>query len=497
MTVPATARATGAIAAVGGGGGGPRVLVLDAGTSSVRAVVVDGDGHVVHQRHQELLPTSPAPGRVEFDASALAAGALALARDAVSVAGPVEAVGITNQRSSTVVWDRSTGEPVGPGLGWQDLRTEDRCLDLLAQGLLVGPNFCLTKAAWLIDQAGGPAARDLCVGTVDTWLAWHLSKGALHVTDTTNASAGGPMWSAERGDWDADVLAAAGVPVEVMPRIVASSGPLGAASALDGAPVIAGLAGDQQAALVGQGCLSAGTAKLTLGTGGMLDVHLGPHRPFDLTGPQGCMVMAAAGGAGPPSFVIEAVMLAAGTNVEWLRDGLGVITSAADSHTVAQQCRSSEGVVFVPALLGLGTPYWDFAATGTLLGVTRGTGRPHIVRAVLEGIAQRSADLVEAAEADSGATIDALRVDGGMVANPTLVQAIADAIGRPVDVAPMPGTTSLGAAFLAGSAVGVWRSWDDVADVWGASRRVEPAGSFDRDRWRDACRRAASLAVAG
>jgi glycerol kinase len=267
---------------------------------------------------------------------------------------------------------------------------------------------------------------------------------------------------------------------------------LGAATALDGAPPIAALIGDQQSSLVGQGCVHPGMAKITFGTGGMLDLHLGEQRPrFERQGDGGCFPIVTWRRDGVTAWGVEAIMLSAGTNVEWLRDDLGIIADAADSHEVASRCETSDGVVYVPALLGLGTPRWDYGARGTLLGLTRGSERPQIVRAVLEGVAQRGMDLVDAAEVDTGLTIPLLRVDGGMSDNPTFLQALADATQRPVEVSPVREATTLGAAFLAGLAVGTWGSWDDVAATWQPRATVEPVGSFDRDRWRTAIARAA------
>lgn len=472
------------------------VLVVDAGTSGVRAVVFDEDARIRHEEYRQLLPSSPGPGRVEFDPSALANAALAVAREAIAAVGGVSAVGIANHRASTVAWERASGEPVGPGLGWQDLRTVDHCRQLLSQGQLTSPNSSPTKMAWLLEQADPDGTRDLCVGTVDSWLAWTLSEGSLHVTDVSNVSSGG-FWCGDRSDWREPLLEACHIRRRVLPEIVDSSGVIGKASALPGAPPIAGMAGDQQASLVGQGCVRRGLAKITFGTGGMLDLCLGAQRPaFDIVGPGGSTPLVAWRCRGETAWLVEGLMLAAGANIEWLRDGLGILPDAAESHRIAAECTSTEGVVYVPALLGLGTPYWDFGARGTLLGISRGTRRGHVVRAVLEGIAQRAADLVEAAEADSGLEIAALRIDGGMSANPTFVQAVADATGRSVDVTRGVEATALGAAFLAGMATGVWSGWDDVAAAWSPARRVEPVRSFDRARWKEACRRARSLSVA-
>ncbi len=467
------------------------ILVVDVGTSGVRAAVVRPDAAIDAEHYREVLPSSPAPGFVEFDPAAMAAAALEVARAALAAGGPVEAVGITNQRASTIVWDRRTGEPVGPGVGWQDLRTAGMCLMLQEQGIRVAPNASATKVAFLLDMADADRTRDLCFGTVDSWIAWHLSGGTVHATDLTNAAVTGLM-HADGSDWSDRVLDALRIPRSVLPDVVDSSGVVGQAAALDGSPPIASLVGDQQASLVGQGCVRPGMAKITFGTGGMLDLCLGDERPaFERQGEGGTFPIIAWRRAGEIAWGVEAVMLSAGTNVEWLRDDLGLIATSAESHDVASRCTSSDGVVYVPALLGLGAPMWDYGARGTLLGITRGTERPHIVRAVLEGVAQRGADLVDAAELDAGATIPTLRVDGGMSANPTFIQALADAAQRPVEVSPVVEATTLGAAFLAGLATGTWADWDAVAATWSPRKAVEPGTPFDRQRWREACRRAA------
>ena len=467
------------------------ILVIDVGTSGLRAAVIRDDASIAAELHRELLPDSPAPGLVEFDAGAMAVAALEVARAVLADAGPVKAVGITNQRASTIVWDRATGDPVGPGIGWQDLRTAGTCLGLQAEGIRVAPNASATKVGWLLDNADPDRTRDLCVGTVDSWLAWHLSEGAVHATDATNAAVTG-MMNGDATDWEDKVLESLRIPRSMLPTVVDSTGVLAAASALDGAPPIASLVGDQQASLIGQGGVRPGLAKITFGTGGMLDLHLGEGRPrFDRQGKGGCFPIVTWRQGGVTMWGVEAVMLSAGTNVEWLRDDLGIIATAAESHDVASRCDSSDGVVYVPALLGLGTPRWDYGARGTMLGITRGTERPQIVRAVLEGVAQRGADLVEAAEQDSGIAIPTLRVDGGMTDNPTFVQALANAAQRPVEVSPVTEATTLGAAFLAGLAVGTWAGWDDIAATWSPKQIVEPGAPMDRDRWWAACDRAA------
>ena len=469
----------------------PQLLVIDIGTSSVRAAVVDRHGSVSHEQVRPALPETPAPGLVEFDAAQLADTALDAARVALAAAGPVSGVGIANQRASTVVWDAETGRPIAPAIGWQDLRTVGDCLVLQADGLRLAPNQSATKLSHLLDQHDPERARDLRFGTIDTWIIWQLTAGRVHVTDRTNAAVTG-MVQIGRPSWDPAVLDRLSIPERMLPGIVDSSGAIGEASLLDGSPPICGVAGDQQASLIGQGAVEPGRAKVTFGTGGMLDVCVGASRPsFDVRGASGTFPIVAWQVDGRPVWGLEAIMLAAGTNVEWLRDDLGVIESAAESHDVAAACDGTDGVMYVPALLGLGTPRWDYGARGTLLGVTRGTGRPQLVRAVLEGIAERGADLVEAAEADAAISIPTLRVDGGMSGNPTFCQAVADAAQRPVEVSPVTEATTLGAAYLAGLATGVWSDLDETAALWSPTTVVEPGPATDRDRWREAVDRAA------
>jgi glycerol kinase len=420
----------------------------------------------------------------------MAAAALATARAALAEVGQVDGVGIATQRASTIVWDRATGEPVAPALGWQDLRTLGDCLVLQAEGLRFAPNQSATKIKHLLDNADPDRRRDLCVGTVDSWIIWTLTEGAVNVTDASNAAVTG-LFSIETLDWDDALLAKLNISRSAMPTIVDSSGPIAPATALNGSPMICGVAGDQQASLIGQGCVRPGPAKITFGTGGMLDLVVGPDRPASaVRSSSGTFPIVAWKRGSETMWGIEAIMLSAGTNVEWLRDDLGIIDSVAASHDIAQQCADTEGVVYVPALLGLGTPNWDYGARGTLLGITRGTARPHIVRAVLEGVAQRGADLVDAAEATTGLTIPSLRIDGGMSANPTFTQALADATQRTVEISPVLEATTLGAAFLAGLSVGTWGGLDDIAATWKPLRVVEPAGDANRERWASAIERA-------
>ncbi len=469
------------------------ILVIDVGTSGVRAAMVTDEGAVEHVHHREVLPETPMPSFVQFDAKAMAAAVLEVAHAAIDSAGaPPTAVGIANQRASTIVWDRATGEPVGPGVGWQDLRTVGMCLTLQAQGLRVAPNASATKLGFLLDMADPDRTRDLCFGTVDTWVAWTISGGTVHATDATNAGVTG-LRTGEGTDWHPPILEALRIPESVLPTVHDSAAIVGHASALPGSPPIAGIAGDQQASMIGQGCVLPGLAKITFGTGGMLDLCVGSQRPsFETRGGGGCFPIVAWQRDGRITWGIEAEMVSAGSAVEWLRDDLGLLKTSAESEAVAAAVETTGDVWFVPALLGLGTPTWDFGARGTLVGLTRGSGRAEVVRSVLEGIAHRGADLVEAAEEDAGLRIDSLRVDGGMSANTVFVQALADATQRPVEVSPILEATTLGAAYLAGLATGVWKDEADIAARWSPKAIVEPKRKPDRDRWLAARERASA-----
>lgn len=471
------------------------VCVLDIGTTGLRAAIVDGDATIRHFEYRPFAPSTPFPGLVEFDAMQLADLALDAARTAIARHGAtVTAVGITNQRASTVVWDRATGEPIGPALGWQDLRTVNECIAARSEhDLALAPNQSATKIGWLLANTPGATERDLCFGTVDSWLLWTLTEGRTHATDPSNASLTG-LIRTDGTDWDDRVCGLLGVPTAMLPTIVDTcGGVIGEASALDGAPPITAIAGDQQASLVGQGCVTPGLAKVTFGTGGMLDICTGSDAPeHGRRGPHGTFPLVAWSRAGVRTWAREAIMLAAGSNIEWLRDDLGLIPSSEASAEIASGCDTTDGVVFVPAMLGLGTPHWDYGARSSLFGVTRGSTTAHIVRAVLEGVAHRGADLVEAAEAETGLQIPALRVDGGMSQNDVFVAALANAAQRPVEVSPVVEATTLGAALLAGLQPGVWSGMDDIAATWQPSSVVEPTTSLDRDVWRRAVERAAA-----
>lgn len=473
-----------------------RTLVIDVGTSGLRAAIVHDDASVSHLHHEQFAASTPAPGMVEFDAEAMWQAVLRVAVKAMN-GTPVDAVGITNQRASTIGWRRSTGMPIGPAIGWQDLRTVGDCIMArVNHGFALAPNQSATKIAWMLANCfADDAARtdgDVLFGTVDSWLAWKLSGGAAHVIDHTNAAVTG-LTVADGSSWNQPVLDALAIHHHQLPAIVPTSGRIAVATALPGSPPITALVGDQQASLVGQGCITPGAAKITFGTGGMLDMFVGSEAPSNArrnTG--GTFPIVAFSGADGHFYGVEGIMLSAGTNVEWLRDDMGLISAPAESDAVASGVASTDGVVFVPALLGLGTPHWDYGARGALFGITRGTTRAHIVRAVLEGIAHRGVDLVDAAEADTGITISSINVDGGMSRNETFVRALADAAGRPVTVSPVTEATTLGAGLLAGTAIGQWESLADACSRIGGFRTVSPLGApgVSRQQWGEAVSRA-------
>lgn len=488
------------------------ILVIDVGTSGLRAAVVDQDARITSLHYRAFVPKTPFAGLVEFDAEEMAQLVLAVSHACLDEHGPVDAVGITNQRASTVVWERRSGRPIAPALGWQDLRTVTECLVARAEhGLTLAPNQTATKAAWILSTAIGDRdaisarADEVCIGTVDSWIAWTLTKGSHHVTDHSNAAVTGlcEVTAADGPRWHERACSALGIPMSMLPRIVPSSGRIAHAEALRGSPVIASLVGDQQASLIGQSCVRPNAVKCTFGTGGMMDVCLDATAPAEMNRSRNGTFPIIAwtresdrSGRSDITWGAEAIMLAAGSNIEWLRDDMQLIDSAADSHDVAAQCSSSDGVVFVPALLGLGTPRWDYGARGTLLGLTRGSTRAHVVRSVLEGVAHRGADLLEAIQLDHPQVEPTeIRIDGGMSRNPTFVQALADATGRPIAVSPVAEATTLGAAYLAGLAVGTWDDLDDIEALWSPSSTVDPTDSQHlsdrREQWRNAVTRAA------
>ena len=475
------------------------VLVIDVGTTGLRAAVVDETLAVRAMEYRPCPPTTPAPGLVEFDGADMAAKVLDAASTVLAVADvPVVAVGITNQRASTLIWDRTTGTPIGPGLGWQDLRTVGDCIVAKAEhGWTLAPNQSVTKAAWLLANTPDLDGRDLCIGTIDSWVAWTLTGGAAHISDQTNSSATtSGLRLVDGSGWNADICDAFAIPVAMLPQVIDSVGVFGEAAAVAGRPPITAMLGDQQASLIGQSCIRRGRAKITFGTGGMLDLCTEDGTPTGASrNLHGTYPLPLWSRAGELTWGVEGIMLSAGTNVEWLRDDLGLIETAAASHDVAGQCDDTGGVVYVPALMGLGTPRWDYGARGTLLGLTRGTERAHVVRAVLEGVAHRGADLLEAARADSGVDIYTVRIDGGMSENPTFVQALANAADCPIEVSPISESTMIGAAFMAGLGAGVWGDMDELDDLWRPASIVQPEpgarSAQQRARWHEAIERSA------
>ncbi len=479
---------------------GKVVLALDTGTTSARALVIDASGVILASAQQEVSLGYPQAGWVEQDAEELWRAQLATAREALERAGlPASAVvglGIANQRETTIVWDRATSRPVAPAIVWQDRRTAESCEQLRSAGaealvrrktgLLLDPYFSGTKLRWLLDNVPGVRARaeagELAFGTVDSWMAWRLSGGRRHVTDATNASRT-LLYDIREGAWDDELLALFGVPRALLPEVCDSSGVVGESDpGLLGAGVpIAGLVGDQQAALFGQACTRRGMAKITYGTGCFLLFNTGDEAVLP---PAGLVSTVALQRDGRRTYALEGSVFIGGAAVQWLRDGLGVVGSGAEATALAQSVPSSDGVVFVPALAGLGAPHWDPHARGGIFGLTRGTGAAHLARATLEGIAFQVADLYEAEAQGAGAAPAEVRADGGAAASDVLLQFQADLLGVPVTRAGQPEATAFGAAWLAGLATGVWASEEEATSQWSAGATFSPAERTDADRLR-------------
>ncbi|HEY4037527.1 MAG TPA: glycerol kinase GlpK [Burkholderiaceae bacterium] len=485
------------------------VLAFDQGTTSSRAILFDRRGRPVSVVQRELKQHYPQPGWVEHDPDEIWSSQLECAREALRTvqAGPghVAAIGITNQRETTVVWDRATGRPIARAIVWQDRRTSDACArlrgegreaDLMARsGLVLDPYFSATKIGWLLDHVAGARARgergELAFGTVDSWLIWNLT--GEHVTDVSNASRTS-LFNLAALDWDEHLLSVFGIPRAILPRVTASSQVVGRASAdlLGGEIAVAGNAGDQQAATFGQACFTRGMAKNTYGTGCFLLANTGSQPQ-----PSANRLLTTVGwqlASTTTTYLLEGSVFVGGAVVQWLRDGLGLIRQAAEVEVLARQVEDSGGVYLVPAFVGLGAPYWDSAARGTIVGLTRGTTRAHLARAALESIALQSAELLGAMQADCGGSITELRVDGGAVGNNLLMQMQADALGIPVIRPAVTETTALGAAFLAGLAVGFWSGLDEIASMWTVDRCFEPTLADDRRQanlaqWRRAVER--------
>lgn len=467
------------------------ILVIDEGTTSTRAIVFDRDFKPVAQAQEEVGLTYPDDGWVEQDGEEIWTKTLKVCRAAIEAAGGAEriaGIGITNQRETTLVWDRSTGAPIAPAIIWQDRRTAAMCDILKAQGaeakvqaetgLLVDPYFSGTKIAWLLDNVDGARAAaeagGLAFGTVDTFLIWRLTGGQVHATDVTNASRTllYPLDLSDGANWSSSMAELLNVPLNLLPNVLPSGAPFGETDAsLFGRsiPILSAI-GDQQAALFGQACLAPGTAKITYGTGAFLVANTGSDRPVSTHRLLGTLGYANAGGSS--AYALEGAIFNAGTVVQWLRDDLGLISDAAESEARAAALSDNGGVYLVPAFTGLGAPHWDAGARGTITGLTRGAGADHIVRAGLEAAAYQTYDLLEAFAAD-GANVERLRVDGGMAANDWLMQFIADICDRPVERPDFMEMTALGAAALAGLQLG-WMSEADWRGRVAPGRRFEP-----------------------
>jgi len=489
----------------------PYILALDQGTTSSRAIVFDHDGAIKAVAQKEFTQIFPMAGWVEHDPLEIWASQIGVAVEALGRAqvqpSDVAAVGITNQRETTIVWDRTTGQPLYNAIVWQDRRTADYCERLRADGagetvqaktgLLIDAYFSASKIRWILDQVPGARARaeagELAFGTVDSWLVWNLTGHRCHVTDVSNASRT-MLFNIHTLEWDEELLRLFGVPASMLPEVRSSSEVYGQVSpsiGIGGMP-IAGLAGDQQAALFGQMCRTPGMSKNTYGTGCFLLQNIGtaPTRSH-----QRLVTTVAWQVGGRTEYALEGSVFIGGAVVQWIRDGLGLIRAAADIEPLAATVPDNGGVYLVPAFAGLGAPHWDPYARGTIVGITRGTSAGHIARAALESIAYQVADLLDAMRADAGVPLTELRVDGGAASNNALMQFQADLLGVPVVRPAVTETTAMGAAYLAGLAVGYWPSVEAITGQWRVDRRFEPqmpraTAATLRARWSDALQRA-------
>jgi glycerol kinase len=490
----------------------PYILALDQGTTSSRAILFDHDGRIKGTAQREFRQIFPQAGWVEHDPQEIWTSQIGVAVETLAGASlrprDVAAIGITNQRETTIVWDRETGQPVMNAIVWQDRRTAETCDRLRADGaesvvrertgLVLDAYFSGTKVAWILDNVPGARARaeagKLAFGTVDAWLVWNLSSGRLHLTDPSNASRT-LLFNIHTGQWDDEMLRLLRVPRSVLPEVRSSSevyGPVTTTLGLADA-ALAGIAGDQQAALFGQMCVSPGMTKNTYGTGCFMLQNTGAKAPLSrhklLT-----TVAWKRGRDGLTEYALEGSVFIGGAVVQWLRDGLGIIRSSAEVEALASSVPDNGGVYLVPAFAGLGAPHWDAYARGAIVGLTRGSTGGHIARAALEAIAYQSADLLDAMQADAGVPLAELRVDGGASLNNLLMQFQSDLIGVPVVRPEVTETTALGAAYLAGLGVGFWKSQDEIASQWRAERRFEPKmpparAVALRARWKEALER--------
>lgn len=473
------------------------VLALDQGTTSSRAMLFDRNGNPVAIAQKEFTQRYPQPGWVEHDAEEILRVQLAVAKEIFDfkgiTAGEIAAVGITNQRETTVVWDKESGKPVHPAIVWQCRRTASICDELKARGLervirdktglVLDAYFSGTKLKWILDHVPGARAKantgKLLFGTIDSWLIWNLTGGKIHVTDYSNASRT-MLYNIRELQWDREILEELGIPLSMLPEVNPSSQVYGYTDplAFSGLSVpLAGAAGDQQAALFGQTCFSPGMAKNTYGTGCFMLMHTADK----LVASQNGLISTIAWGLnGKVEYALEGSIFVAGAAVQWLRDGLGLIESASGSEQLAAEVADTEGVYVVPAFAGLGAPYWDMRARGAIVGLTRGTRLQHLVRATLESIAYQTKDVLGAMEMDSGITLKSLRVDGGATANDLLMQFQADILGVPVERPRVIETTGLGAAYLAGLAVGFWQGQEELAQKRQLQKIFQPVMDLER-----------------
>ncbi|WP_314598116.1 glycerol kinase GlpK [uncultured Selenomonas sp.] len=489
------------------------VMALDAGTTSNRAIIFDVDSKIVGVAQKEFTQHFPQPGWVEHDAEEIWSSMHEVMREALEqsglVASDIAAIGITNQRETAVIWDRTTGRPIYNAIVWQSRQTADICEDLKRQGLVdefkektglvIDAYFSGTKVKWILDHVEGARARaekgELAFGTIDTWLLWKLTGGKEHKTDYSNASRT-LMFNIKTLEWDEALLKHLTVPKSLLPEVRPSSEVYGHTipSVIGASVPVAGMAGDQQSALFGQNCFSPGEAKNTYGTGCFLLMNTGE----DLCMSKNGLVTTIAWGLdGKVEYALEGSIFVGGSAIQWLRDGLRLVDSAPDSEWVAKKVKDAGGVYMVPAFVGLGAPYWDMNARGMIIGLTRGTTKAHIVRATLDSLAYQTRDVLGAMEADSGNRLAALKVDGGAVANNLLMQFQADLLGVPVDRPQITETTALGAAYLAGLATGVWASKEELKKSWQLDTRFAP--SLDQQEadklyqgWKKAVKHAAN-----
>jgi len=476
---------------------GKYILAIDQGTTASTALTIDAEGKVISTVSREISRMFPFPGWVEQDPQELYNSALAVANEAIEKAGissgEIDCLGITNQRETTLIWDRKTGKPVGNAIGWQCRRTTQLCEDLKKQGyekkiqektgLIIDAYFSATKIRWLLDNLPEGQKRaengELLFGTVDTWLVWNLTGGNVHVTDYSNVSRT-MLYNIHTLEWDKELMKALNIPETMLPRVAQSSeiyGETGEGLIGKSRIPIGAIAGDQQAALFGQACYESGSAKNTYGTGSFVLLNTGVS---PVKSEKGLVTTLAWGLNNRVTYAMEGSVFITGAAVQWLRDGLGIISKANETEAMALSVKDTGGVYFVPAFSGMGAPYWDMYARGMITGLTQGTTREHLVRATLEAIAYQSKDVIEAMGTEAGLGIPVLRVDGGGSANRFTMQFQSDILGIPIQVSSIAETTALGAGYLAGLATGFWKDTSDISGKWHASVTYEPAMSQDQ-----------------